>query len=92
MQSDVDTILIHTKLGPIYKSLQTSKTELRTIQSARNEIMADDNNSKFLKALVGIVRDNMETISSLKARLSKVMQPASSVKNKRALEILWDFL
>ena len=97
MQSDVDTILIHTKLGPIYEHLQSSETELRTIQNsiiqiARNEIMAGDYDSKFLKVLVGIVRGNMETISTLKSRLSKVTQPASSVKSKRALEILGDFL
>ena len=97
MQSDVDTILIHTKLGPIFEHLQSSETELRTIQnsiiqSARNKIMAGDYDSKFVKALVGIVRGNMETISALKFRLSKVTQPASSVKSKRALEILGDFL
>ena len=54
--------------------------------------MAGDYGSKFLKALVGIVRGNVETISTLKSRLSKVTQPASSVKSKHAFEILGDFL
>ena len=97
MQSDVDMILIHTKLGPIYEHLQSSKTELQTIQnsiiqSACNEIMAGDYDSKFLKALVGIFQGNMETISTLRSRLSKVTQPTSLVKNKSALEILGEFL
>ncbi len=97
LQSDVDTILIHTKLGPISTHLKDTEIELTSIRNgiqlhAENAITSDANNSQFFKVLIGIVKSNLDKIVELKVRLHEVVAQNSQSHDKRALEFLGDFL
>lgn len=97
MQSDVDTILIHTKMNAFVHHLEDLTVELGAIKrgiilNAENSIKAGDKNAKFEKVLVGLISNGLESVNAAKLRLLSLFHSDSPTKGKRALEILGDFL